>query len=306
MINCEFCKNTFSSVQSLNKHQHVAKYCLKLQGKPQQNLKPFQCEYCEKKFTQKIGLQRHLMSCKNIESIKLKGQYEEKLQEQEKKYEEKLKKYEERIETERQISEQKLQFLQEKYEYKIATLLESHDKQIDTHTESRDKLYDIAVMGVKKSTTTNNNNNKIYNDFKPITQESISEFANNLTIEDIEQGTRGYARFLVEGPLKDNIACSDYARKIIKYKQIDGRILTDPEGVSILKLIGGALDSKNKELITEMNEKLKNGETKASENMVLKILVDLSDSRFGIQQARDGNKTPFTMDLVKELCSLII
>ena len=297
-IICEFCSRGFQNTSNLKNHKNTAKYCLKIQ-----NVKPkmIKCENCPATFTQKIGLERHLLKCDGKKIFLLNQIHEEKLELQKQMYEEKL-------ELQKQMYEEKLELQKEKYEERICVMEKNHCESMEYQTEFREQLHDIAIKGVQKSTVTtnnNNNNNKIYNNFQPITHQSITESADNLTPEHIENGARGYASFLIGGPLKNNILCSDYARRVIKYKREDGKIYTDPEGVSILKLIGTALDSKNRELIFKMADKLRENPN-LNDEIVFKMLDKLAMNNFGIRQARDGSKSRFTMDLVKEICSLAI
>ena len=61
-MECEFCKKSFSTKGSLEKHQKTAKFCLKFQGR---NLESsFKCENCNKIFTQKTSLYDHFPICK--------------------------------------------------------------------------------------------------------------------------------------------------------------------------------------------------------------------------------------------------
>jgi len=60
-MNCEFCKNTFQNISSLNNHQKTAKYCLDIQGKESNNI--FECEACNVTFTLKSTLEKHLTRC---------------------------------------------------------------------------------------------------------------------------------------------------------------------------------------------------------------------------------------------------
>ena len=57
-MNCEFCKNVFRNISSLNNHQKTAKYCLDIQGK--KSLNTFECENCNSTFTLKSTLDKHL------------------------------------------------------------------------------------------------------------------------------------------------------------------------------------------------------------------------------------------------------
>ena len=61
-MECQFCKNKFTTLKILTTHQKSAKYCIKLQGVKG---KYFNCDFCIKKFTQKVDLQRHYTICIN-------------------------------------------------------------------------------------------------------------------------------------------------------------------------------------------------------------------------------------------------
>jgi hypothetical protein len=61
-MECEFCKKTFVSKSNLYSHQKTAKFCLKIQGKKNEN--NFDCTYCNKSLTQRSSLDDHLKICK--------------------------------------------------------------------------------------------------------------------------------------------------------------------------------------------------------------------------------------------------
>ena len=56
-MECNCCNKIFSCKSSLKLHQKTTKYCLKLQGKNEEN--NFECEYCNKIFTVKQNLTSH-------------------------------------------------------------------------------------------------------------------------------------------------------------------------------------------------------------------------------------------------------
>jgi len=60
-MECEYCKNKFSTKGSLLNHQKTAKYCLKKQNINAEN---HECLGCGTKFTRKYELSRHISSCK--------------------------------------------------------------------------------------------------------------------------------------------------------------------------------------------------------------------------------------------------
>ena len=78
-MKCNFCNKIFCSKSSLTVHQNTTKYCLKLQGKIEEEYN-FICEYCSKKFTVKSNLLTHYSVCKEKEINDNLEKLEEKLQ----------------------------------------------------------------------------------------------------------------------------------------------------------------------------------------------------------------------------------
>jgi hypothetical protein len=76
---CQYCNNSYSSLQSLKTHQKTAKFCIELQNKEikEKNNKAisevevelFKCEYCNKDFTIKYNYNFHLTTCKEKKLI---------------------------------------------------------------------------------------------------------------------------------------------------------------------------------------------------------------------------------------------
>jgi hypothetical protein len=66
MYKCEYCKKTYSSNGSLNKHQKTAKHCRKIQSEDSSSTIEsisFDCAFCGKSLTSKIRLNTHLDIC---------------------------------------------------------------------------------------------------------------------------------------------------------------------------------------------------------------------------------------------------
>ena len=105
-MECQFCKNKFTTLKILTTHQKSAKYCIKLQGVKG---KYFNCDFCIKKFTQKVDLQRHYTICINKKLKDQENNYINRInQEINKKDKEIIEKDKKIIEKDKQIIEKKL------------------------------------------------------------------------------------------------------------------------------------------------------------------------------------------------------
>jgi hypothetical protein len=62
---CEYCNKSYKTLSNLNNHKKTAKFCLNLQkeSNPDKEVKILKCEYCDKEFTNKFILNKHLDIC---------------------------------------------------------------------------------------------------------------------------------------------------------------------------------------------------------------------------------------------------
>lgn len=199
-MECQYCEKILKTKWSLKNHQKTAKYCLKIQGKNTN----FQCEVCNKYFSKKINLKNHIDICKKSLN------YIKKLENKNIKLLEKNK----NIEKELEESKKQIQELKKKVE------------------RFEDKLENIAVKAVSRPTTTNNNSrnvhiNNLIQNLQPIKNEDIENCGQHLTLDHHREGAEGYARFALDVPFKEKLACVDVNRKKFKYKDDEGKIVED-------------------------------------------------------------------------------
>ena len=218
-MECQFCKKTFSKKSNLIIHQKKTKYCLKLQGKESEIM--FNCEYCEKNFVVESSYNRHLKTHENN--------------------------------TELVKCHKKLENLQSKNR-ELESIIQSLKEQLDKQNQ---RLENIAVKAVSKPTTINNN---VMNNFKlsaqPLTAKFLEVHAkNNLRIEHFTHynGIEGFARFALEHPLKNNVICTDHARKIIKWK-LGNTIIKDPGGDKLWKKLCESQVKQTFHILDRINE----------------------------------------------------
>jgi hypothetical protein len=286
-MKCEFCNNDFKTISSLNYHKKTAKYCASIQNNKSES---FLCNYCNKSLSTKQNLNAHIKNCKEY------------------KLEENLKK----IIIEKNVLNDKVLFLEQQLVMK--------DNQIK---ELQDKLENIAIKAAERPTIQNNNNsriNQIINNLQPLKVDDFKEHTHHLTIDHIRNGASGYAKYALEYPLKDKIICVDYARRKVKYKDENGKLVNDPEMTKISQKFFNAIEDSNNELIKEYNKvvleqllRISEGNEEISEveaekcveksNNLLDEMLRVKSMRSDIENIKKGNKPELLHDFVKDVCS---
>jgi hypothetical protein len=298
---CEYCDKTFSSKSSLNHHIATAKYCIKLRSNS--NNQDFVCKECNKKFTIKFSLDRHIKICEQSIKKKQKQRVLKLIEKIKDKYNNELKKSQEDIE---KLKEQ-------------LDLKDNHIKELES------KLENIALKAVSRPTNITQNNNRIdtINNLIPLTDEHIKEQVEFFTLEHIKQGPSGFSQYALDYPLKNRIACTDFARRKLKYKNADGQIVTDLNMNILSKKLFTALQSKNRMLSYQYAQELQDfilNETinvredmdeKEAETFTMKnerfvdVITDIYSQVRQVNEISEGKKTELLEQFLKEFCSKI-
>jgi hypothetical protein len=295
-MECEHCKNIFSALSSLKYHQKTAKYCLKIRGVKSTSYK---CEYCSKQLSTKQHLDIHKLNCKSKHKSDIENKYKHKLKK-----------------AEEEILQLKITIKELRYNYK-------HN------------LEKIALKAVSKpvniNQTTNNNQkiNTMINNLVPISDKHFEENAKYLTLDHIKRGAEGYAEYALAFPLKNRVACVDYSRKKIKYKEEGGEgedvIVSDPGMFKLSVKLFSAINERNIGLISKHTNELtqlmfdepdkdEEGETKElsdkeveksikSGEMIVGNIFRLRSQVFDVQEGANGTKTDLYHKLVNHVCS---
>lgn len=241
---CEYCDNTFSSKHNLLTHQKNAKYCLKIQGistiEPE---KKYNCNSCNKTFNVKNTLSRHLKTCKQYIQENI---------------------YKEKniiLENENSKLKSKVEMLQEKLE-EIKEIKDDiiRDKSA-TIKHLQDKLGGIAERAASRPTSSiqNTKNIQINNIIQGLDVLKINEmdkYVDQLTLDHHRQGARGYARFALEGPLKNKLCCTDLVREMYKFRGEDNNIHNDIKLQKVFSAFCEAFKMKSYELAQEHYQEL--------------------------------------------------
>ena len=270
-MECQYCKNIFSSKANLNTHQKRARYCLKIQGVQQlENACIYKCDGCNKEFIKKYDYHRHLAICKKSSCVES--------------YKEKCK-----------INEEKIIKLESENNI-LRKNIEDKDKLI---SKLQDKLENIAIKAVQRPTTTNMNKTQINNfiqKMEPISSEHMLEQAQNLTFEHIQKGASGYAEYALEYPLKERIACVDYSRRKMKFKDKDGNLITDPEMVKLAPMFFNSIKDKSSEIVYSQNDP-------NMDSVMFEAVAKLFNMNADVKNGADGIKSEFYHDFIKHVCS---
>tara|TARA_B110000908_G_C10147988_1_gene399969 strand:- start:70 stop:819 length:750 start_codon:yes stop_codon:yes gene_type:complete len=245
-----------------------AQYCIKTR-KNTGDIKFFKCDGCYKNFTSKQTLQLHSLKCKSNE----------------------LNSYKQENKT-----------LKKMYDDKIIFLETQINQKDDIIQDLQNKLENIAISAVSRPTTSNKTQiNNYIQQLQPVTEEHLIDNVQHLTIDHIMKGPEGYAQYALEYPLKDRLICVDYARRKVKFKNKDGKVITDPEMSNLATKFFNSIKDKNKELIIECGKKLK--ENFGDE---LDTIVKIFDYKSGVERGSDGERSEFHHDFVKQVCSQTI
>jgi hypothetical protein len=289
-MNCEHCFKNFKTLSNLNYHIKNAKYCIKLRNETQND--NFQCRKCDKVFTTNQAKQLHEKKCKSslvedenkIENMLLKQRLEDK---------------------ENMIKELRKQ-------------LQNKDEQIER----------MATVAISTPNSVINNQNRIsqnrinqvVNNLIPITDEHLKEQSQFLTLEHIKNGVDGYVKYALDYPLKNRIACTDYSRRKLKYKDEEG-VVDDPEMTKLCQKLFQAINERNTKLIDEyikeLNERFNmtinqtNNELTEYEcesniiegDKLIDELFKVKTQKKEIIETANGVKTEIYHDFIKDICS---
>lgn len=220
-MQCEFCKNKFSSNTNLNHHQKNAKYCLTRRGVDTSRAE-HKCEGCNKTFQRKYELSRHYKSCKKNDTL--------------------------------EKANEKIRDLQTE----LAQLRAENDLLKSELEKVQDRYDKLSITVVKRPVNNTKNiqiNNFIQN-MEPLRIEDIQESVPLLTLDHHVKGAEGYAEFALEFPFKNKIVCLDVNRNKIKYKNDEGDVIEDVGFRKMMTKLCEALKDRSFNLCQEHYEKL--------------------------------------------------
>ncbi len=255
-----------------------AKYCIDKRVNISDKIN-FICTGCDKTYTSKQNLHIHMETCVQFQVKKEKENYDINIKHLNDKLEEKT------LDWNKQIIDKNKQIIEKN------TIIK----------ELQDKLENIAIKAVSKSTTTNQTNiNNYIQKLDTATDEYFNEQVPKLTIEHIMKGPQGYAEYALEYPFNNRLVCVDYSRRKVKYKNKDGKVITDPEMMDMSRKLFESINSRNKELIIEF---LQDTSGTLDPVVQMEMMTDMGDYIAMVNRGEVGEKTDLYHDFVKNVCS---
>ena len=229
MITCEFCNKSFTTKYILSKHIQTAKYCVKIQNNNK-----------EKQNKQEKEQYRELQ----IKYKELQIKYEQLQKESNEKYEQQQKESKEKYEQLQKESNEKYEQLQKenREQYEFIKELAKQPKNTNTNI------------------TTNTQNNIVNLTCLDINEDKVTRTINeSLTTNHFMEGQKGLANFAVEHLLTDEegkilYACTDSSRNIYKYKDMNGEIVKDCQAYKLIRIMKPGLKEKTPKLCKELEE----------------------------------------------------
>jgi len=219
---CHFCSKIFSSKSNLNTHMRTAKYCLDTR-KNNAPIEFFICDKCDKNFTTKQKMQSHQEKCECTKCFSCK-----------------------KLRDENEELKQKYKDLEEKYEKLREDNIQALKKQLSTYEEkckdTENKLFStLENVAMKPSMIKNTNNtqtiNTLISKLDPLVYEDIQKnIQENYTKAHFKKTHHGLAE-VSKKPLKNKVICTDPSRRVLKYKEPNGEIITDVGGNKMTKKI---------------------------------------------------------------------
>ena len=214
-MECEFCKNTFKTKDTLRSHQNTTKYCIKLQNR-KKDIKTYTCASCKRSFTRIESFKRHEKTCKFIE-IESQKEENKRLREENKRLREEIERLREEIESQKENTSEEVSSPEEME-------VESHSEvDLDSFSEYKEK--ELAIT-----------------EPLDLSREHIEPIAEKFTIDDAVKGQLGLVKFTHDNVLttedgKRKYICCDRSRDIYMYKGMNGEIVIDYQARNLIKAI---------------------------------------------------------------------
>jgi hypothetical protein len=257
-----------------------------------------ECEFCQKHFSTKSNLSLHKRTAKFCLEKQGKKNTTNKCE-----FCKEVFSHKQRLLTHNEICKARIEIT---FQRNIAEKDKLIEEMRQRNKELEEQIFKLAEKAIEKPThTTNNTTNNYIDKMLNITPEFLTEQSANLSVEHVKKGAIGYSNFFLEHSLKDRVACIDYSRRKIKYKNQDGEVVTDPDMSNLSMLLFNSIKEKNQELTIKYIDELHKLMTDhPNDSQYFMGLVN----KFGSQDVAfakmlEGDKNGLYHDIIRNICS---
>ena len=260
-MECNFCKSVLKTSSSLNYHKKNNKKCLDIQKNVSNNINSvlILCSFCNIQFT---NIKKHLKTCKikkikDVENINSSNNQLQLIINKLESDNNKLKLDNKNLELVNELlNNEKNELLNDINKSKNEiNVMKEYIIKLETENNIYSKDHETITAIAKQPKTTNNNNYNlcIYDD--NIIKDRFSIAINNIKPSDLYDGQKSIGRFVVPCLQNDDgskmISCTDFARNVFIYKDVNGNINKDIKCKNLANLIEPIATAKVNELIKE-------------------------------------------------------
>jgi hypothetical protein len=136
-------------------------------------------------------------------------------------------------------------------------------------------MFDLASkphLQVVKNNTTHNTLQVHIDKLDVVVYDEFKDHESQLILDHIENGIKGFAKFTLDHPLKNKLVTSDVPRRMIKWKNEDENVITDPYGKTLAPKLFSAYFPRYACLHNELGDNITNNplltdEQKANERV---------------------------------------
>ena len=233
--NCEFCEKCFTQKASMIRHQKNVKYCLDIQ----KNIKSHDKLHVKKEYVIECHHCSKKFSCnssKNRHKCKIKIIIDENNKNVEKLTHMKI----ELKNRECRLNDTKKQ---------LKSLKKQLSKQLKEKDHQIEKLQNTINKIAMKPKTINNIAQVV--NLQSVSQSSIDNHSENFTLEHFKRGLDGVADFSIKFPLNNAISCQDSNRKQFMWRDGDNGdvVMHDKNIYHMAKKIGQSLRHRSEDLL---------------------------------------------------------
>jgi hypothetical protein len=282
---CKYCKKNFSNKYTLKTHQNKNKACLLLRSPDKAvEILIFDCKMCGYLTNTKSNLTKHICRSEHIkifddlnklknthlnlklqysseiENLKLKHTFNTKNLKRE--HKEELKKSDDEIDRLLSLDMTNDLYVQEtienhkkETEIKISEIKSDFKQQIYKY---QDQMFELAS---KPTQVVKNTNNTLQVHIDKLDIVAESEFKNHesqLILDHIENGIKGFAKFTIDHVLKNKLLTTDVPRRMIKWKNEEQNVITDPYGKTLAPMLFSAYFPRYACLHSELGDNITN------------------------------------------------